>query len=251
MTFPIWNSDSEHHININMKNFYLSFAEATIYPIPSQAFCYFQNQWIWKMSPGKLSGPAGPIQPEKFKGGQDDKVDGEDYTGGGVGQFCSSLLSLQLKLPSHLSIQWWWWQRHNPLWSNVTDNYKSLHSSISFLMQRRWQKTFVMKIVIKTFTSLWCNDDDDDDYRNLNSSLMQSPFWHRNCSAEHPIVFASFPKPNYAIKHISLLLIIIPSFIYWLWDLPRVQDISTYLFQAQAPSRRISHEQDRTWKSEK
>ena len=57
------------------------------------------------MSPGKLSGPAGPFQPEKFKGGQDDKVDGEDYTGGGVGQFCSSLLSLQLKLPSHLSIQ--------------------------------------------------------------------------------------------------------------------------------------------------
>ena len=137
----------------------------------------------------------------------------------------------------------------NPLWSNVTDNYKSLHSS--FLMQRRWKKTFVMKIVIKTFTSLWCNDDDDDDYRNLNSSLMQSPFWHRNCSAEHPIVFASFPKPNYTIKHISLLLIIIPSFIYWLWDLPRVQDMVTYLFQAQAPSRRISHEQDRTWKSEK
>ena len=113
------------------------------------------------------------------------------------------------------------------------------------------KQPLLMKIVIKTFTSLWCNDDDDDDYRNLNSSLMQSPFWHRNCSAEHPIVFASFPKPNYAIKHISLLLIIIPSFIYWLWDLPRVQDIVTYLFQAQAPSRRISHEQDRTCKSEK
>ena len=111
------------------------------------------------------------------------------------------------------------------------------------------KQPLLMKIVIKTFTSLWCNDDDDDDYRNLNSSLMQSPFWHRNCSAEHPIVFASFPKPNYAIKHISLLLIIIPSFIYWLWDLPRVQDMVTYLFQAQAPSRRISHEQDRTCKS--
>ena len=168
MTFPIWNSDSEHHININMKNFYLSFAEATIYPIPSQAFCYFQNQWIWKMSPGMLSGPAGPLQPEKFNGRQDDKVDGEDYTGGGVGQFCSSLLSLQLKLPSHLSIQRWWWQ--------------------SFMIQCHWQlqKPSLINIILDAakMTKNLCNEDC---YKNFYFSLMQ--WWRWRWLQEPELVF--------------------------------------------------------------
>ena len=57
----------------------------------------------------------------------------------------------------------------NPLWSNITDNYKSLHSS--FLMQRRWKTTFV----------------NEDCYKNFYFSLMQ--WWRWRWLQEPELVF--------------------------------------------------------------
>ena len=157
------------------------------------------------------------------------KKDIKDWrvTGGGVGQFCSSLWSLQLKLPSHLGqfisiftlgfvkiptqncgegfYEGRWWSWHHVLlimiqWKWATSctwwwdakTHTRLYSFLIQIMQQCNETNLISFFMQKSVHILdtWCN---------LNSNLMQSPFWQGNCSAEHPTVTASFPKPNYTI----------------------------------------------------